>query len=61
MKETMEETNPYPKDEPDLRDAWNDGFQAGMNGADPPEKYTDGFSEVAPAWFDGYMSAQEAG
>lgn len=52
-----DEENPYEK--PDLREAWAEGYRAGLRGMDipgPHEKIYDG-GEKELAWIKGYTRA----
>lgn len=57
----LEESNPYPEDEPKLHEAWREGYHAGRTGAPVPEpgetRYDDTRAELA--WIRGYRFAQE--
>lgn len=54
----LEEINPYPEDEPKLRQAWEDGYRAGKR-EKPVGNVVKQRDEILKAWRDGYQTALE--
>lgn len=59
---SIETSNRFdPDEEPELHEAWSDGYRAGQNDESVPEEYTNNPDEKASAWIDGYTAAQLPG
>lgn len=57
----LDERNPYPEDEPRLRESWEEGFRACQKGTHLNESPEENLGEEARAWLDGYKAAKSGG
>lgn len=62
MENQTSQRNPYGKEEkPELHDAWQEGYRAGLDGQTPPEGNVYDDEQRMVAWLDGYAVAQSSG
>ena len=55
---SADEKNPYPKNKPELRSAWNEGFAAGRRNDPIPEERIYDDDDKEQAWVEGYTEGQ---
>lgn len=53
----LDDRNPYPEDEPRLRQAWEDGYRAKQEGRQAALRLDDP-SDRTQAWLKGYKAAR---
>jgi len=54
----IHDSNPYLDENQDLRDAWEEGYQAGLRNQEIPQERVRDRVTTDLAWMEGYVEAQ---